>query len=143
MLVSRDPSRTTPLNKNWVYHFLRRIPQRILNWIIQKPKELKRMAAEDISLITAWYDRFEVFVTANKLTPEQIYNMDETDYQIGQGKPQRVLSKSPTAYTPNGGISESITGIECIAADGWKMSPWFLVKGKFHMENWVKNAYYL
>jgi hypothetical protein len=98
------------------------------------------MAAEDISLITAWYDRFEVFVTANKLTPEQIYNMDETDYQIGQGKPQRVLSKSPTAYTPNRGISESITVIECIAADGWKMSPWYLVKGKFYMKNWYKTT---
>jgi hypothetical protein len=33
------------------------------------------MNAEDISLITAWYDRFDVFVTTNKLTPRQIYNM--------------------------------------------------------------------
>jgi hypothetical protein len=38
------------------------------------------MAAEDISVITAWYDRFKVFVTANKLTPKQIYNIDETGY---------------------------------------------------------------
>lgn len=50
---------------------------------------------------------------------------------------------SPTTYSlrgGEGGVSESITGIECIAADGWKIAPWFLVKGKYHMESWYKGT---
>jgi hypothetical protein len=141
ILFRGDPTRLKPLNKNWVYAFLRRIPPRTkLNWIVQKPKERRRIEAEDISLLTAWYERFEMFVRSNKLEPRQIYNFDETGYQIGQGQSEKVLSKSPTAYLPNGGVSEGITGIECIAIDGWTMSPWFLVKGKYHMESWYKTT---
>ena len=58
ILLHGDPTRLKPLNKNWVYTFLRRIPPRTkLNWITQKPKGRKRMEAEDISLLTAWYER--------------------------------------------------------------------------------------
>lgn len=96
------------------------------------------MEAEDIGYLTAWYQRLNQYIVSNNLQPRDIYNFDETGFQIGQGKPQKVVSKSATMYSPNGGVSEGITGIECVAADGWKMPPWFLVKGKFHMENWFK-----
>ena len=39
-----------------------------------------------------------------------------------------------------GGPGENITAIECIAADGWLMPPWFLVQGKNHMENWYRTT---
>lgn len=55
-------------------------------------------------------------------------------------KASKVVSKSQTLFSPNGGIADRITGIECIAADGWKMAHWFLVRGKFHMENWYKDT---
>ncbi|KAJ9473804.1 hypothetical protein VN97_g13276, partial [Penicillium thymicola] len=140
MILREDASRS-PVDKNWVYRFLKRIPPlHNLHFIKQKPKEKKRMEAEDISYLTAWYKRLNQYVESNQLRPRDIYNFDETGFQIGQGKPQKVVSKSQTLYSPNGGIAEGITGIECIAADGWKMVPWFLVRGKFHMENWYKDT---
>lgn len=66
--------------------------------------------------------------------------MEETGYQIGQGKPQKVATRHQSAYTRNRGLHELITGIECIAADGWKMAPWFLVKAQNHMENWYRTT---
>lgn len=142
MLRERDPTHSKPLGRNWVYRFLKRIPPRNkLNWIVQKPKEKRRIDAENIGMLTTWYDRFEQYIRVHKLGPKQIYNMDETGYQIGQGKPQRVITKNQTAYTPNGGLHELlITSIECVAADGWKMSPWFLVKGQYHVENWYRTT---
>ncbi|CRL31135.1 transcriptional regulator family: Centromere protein B, DNA-binding region [Penicillium roqueforti] len=140
ILQRSDPTRS-PLSKNWVYNFLNRIPKRLdLKFVTQKPKERSRMQAEDISCILIWYERFQNYVQSNDLRPKDIYNFDESGFQIGQGKPQKVVSKSPTAYTPNGGIAEGITTIECVAADGWKMPPWFLVKGQYHMENWYRTT---
>ena len=48
--------------------------------------------------------------------------MDETGFQLGQGLNQSVVTvyknkRSPTAR------GENITGVECIAADGWVMTP--------------------
>lgn len=84
--------------------------------------------------ISAYYDRDKPII--QPLASE----FDVSGYQICQGKPQRVLTKNQTAYTRNGGLHELITSIECVAADGWKMSPWFLVKGQYHMENWYRTT---
>ncbi|KAJ9482817.1 hypothetical protein VN97_g10602 [Penicillium thymicola] len=123
MILREDASRS-PVDKNWVYRFLKRIPPlHNLHFIKQKPKEKKRMEAEDISYLTTWYQRLNQYIESNQLRPRDFYNFDETGFQIGQGKPQKVVSKSQTLSSPNGGIAEGITGIECIAADGWKMAP--------------------
>lgn len=98
------------------------------------------MAAELPGFISAWYDRFEMYVRSHEVEPCDIYNFDETGYQISQGKPERVVTKNKFIYSPNGGLNEGITGIECILADGWIISPWFLVKGRYHMENWYKTT---
>ena len=58
--------------------------------------------------------------------------MDETGFRIGEGKSQKVVPASPISFTETGRHSESITAIECIAADGWKTLPWFLVKAQYH-----------
>ncbi|KAJ5522361.1 hypothetical protein N7527_006476, partial [Penicillium freii] len=55
-------------------------------------------------------------------------------------KPATELAKASHANDiATGGQSESITGIECISADGWLMLPWFLPKGTSHMIEWYEN----
>jgi hypothetical protein len=70
----------------------------------------------------------------HQFLPHEIYNCDESGYQIGQGKQRKVVSSRTTSDIATGGHAKSITGIECIAADGWVMLPWFLVKGSQHLE---------
>ena len=132
-----DPDRK-PLWHGWGLAFTKRLPTLAphLQFVKQKPKDPKRMEAEDVGLTEMWYDRLEMCIKKYGFRPKDIYNMDETGFRIGEGKAQKVVSASPISFTANGGHSESITGIECIAADGWKMPPWFLVKGQYHQESW-------
>jgi hypothetical protein len=134
----RDPQRPS-LNKNWAYKFIKRLPPH-LGLIKQKPKEGNRMAAEDLGLLTSWYERLELFIKSKNLQPRDIYNFDESGFKIGEGKPQKVVSSRTTSHVATGGPAEAITAIECIAADGWLMPPWFLVKGQYHMENWYRTT---
>lgn len=77
-----------PVDKNWVYRFLKRIlPIHHLHFIKQKPKERRRIEAENIGYLAAWYQRLNQYIKSNELSPRDIYNFDETGFQIGQGKP--------------------------------------------------------
>ena len=74
--------------------------------------------------------------------PKNIYNIDECGFIVGEGKKQRVVSANPSANTSilTGDRGQSLTAIECIAADGWIMFPFFLLPGQWHMENWYRQA---
>ncbi|KAJ6038846.1 uncharacterized protein N7446_012658 [Penicillium canescens] len=132
-----DPDRK-PLWHGWGLAFTKRLPKLAphLHFIKQKPKDPKRMGAEDVGLTEMWYDRLEQCIKQYGFRPKDIYNMDETGFRIGEGKAQKVVSASPISFTATGGHSESITAIECIAADDWKTPPWFLVKAQYHQECW-------
>ena len=123
---------------NWVYRFLKRLPPNI-KYLTQKPKEKARMESENIESLSLWFYHFSKVIEEYEILPHEIYNWDETGYQIGQGKPRKVVSSRATSHIATGGLAESITGIECIAADGWVMLPWFLVKGSRQMEEWYTN----
>ncbi|CRL28782.1 Homeodomain-like [Penicillium camemberti] len=119
---------------NWAYRFLARLPLR-LNYIKQKPKEKSRVESEDYGALLLWFNHLSRVVNRHQFLPHKIYNWDETGYRIGQGK-HKVITSRTSSDIPTGGQSESITGIECIAADGWLMLPWFLPKGSLLMEEW-------
>jgi hypothetical protein len=120
------------------YRLIRRLPPHI-KLITQKPKESLRIQAEDPGVISHWYDRLEYLYREHGFEPHEIYNWDETGFQNGEGLNQHVVSTRQTASIATGDRGETITGIECIAADGWVMFPWFLVKGSVHMEDWYSN----
>lgn len=70
-----------------------------------------------------------------------IYNFDESGFMLGEGKTQKVITANPiAAQNATGGQGESMTSIECIAADGWFIPPFLLFKGQWHMENWYRQA---
>jgi hypothetical protein len=139
-ILSRNGGGAT-VGPNWVYRFIKRLPPEF-NLMKQKPIERKRFEAENISLIQAWYDRLDIQINTHAIRPKNIYNFDESGFQIGQGKDQNVITTNPTAtaYIPTGGLAESVTIIECIAADGWLMAPFLLLPGQWHMENWYRQS---
>ena len=111
----------------WVYDFIKRLPNSF-HWVKQKPAERERIEAEDISILQAWYDRLEPFV--ERIPPSNIYNFDETGFQLGQGKPQKVITRNQQRtrlFSSERG--ELLTRIECVAADGWLMEPYFVAPG--------------
>ncbi|KAG0153064.1 hypothetical protein PDIDSM_2023 [Penicillium digitatum] len=106
---------------NWAYRFITRLPPGF-NYITQHLKEKSRVDSEDYGALLLWFNNLTQVMKHHQFLPHEIFNWDETGYRIGEGK-----------------SSESITGIECISADGWLMLPWFLPKGNTHMEEWYEN----
>jgi hypothetical protein len=103
----------------------------------QKPQEKERLNAEDIGLLQHWFECLERFIT--QIPPVNIYNFDETGLQLGQGKSQKVVTTKPTQAVkgnPTGDIGELVSAIECIAADGFTVTPYFIFKGTYHLERW-------
>ena len=99
------------------YRLIQRLPPHI-KLITQKPKESLRIQAEDPGVISYWYDRLAYLYREHDFEPHEIYNWDETGFQIGEGLNQHVISTRETASIATGDRGETITGIECIAADG-------------------------
>jgi DDE superfamily endonuclease. len=130
---------TRRVGKNWAYNLIKRLPNDYSH-IIQKPMEAERIDAERLPTIIEWFYRLEVALKTYKVGPKNIYNFDESGFQLGQGKSQRVVTKHKcsTKSIPTGGIGETVTGVECIAADGWAMPPFILFQGSYHLENWYR-----
>jgi hypothetical protein len=107
---------------NWVYQFINRPPPQY-NYNTLKPMEKSRIDSADLANLAIWIRNVSQVFEKYRIQPDEIYNWDETGYQIGQGKKQKVVSTRTYSVVATGGHTESITGIECIAADGWSMLP--------------------
>lgn len=136
-LLRRYNPAAKPLGKDWVYDFVNQRLPKDLNWVHQKPADQDRITAQDIGILTAWYERLEPFL--KKIPPKHVYNFDETGFILGQGQPQNVISRNKhriNTYSFERG--QLLTGIECIAADGWKMEPYFVAPGVVHPIRWYE-----
>jgi hypothetical protein len=84
-----DPSPT--ISKMWIHRFEKRLPKGFMR-VVQKLKDPKQLTAEDLGIIQTWYDRLEIDIRSYKITTTNIYNFDETRFQIGQGKKEAVIT---------------------------------------------------
>ena len=128
------------VSKNWAYRFLKR-PPKDFEHTVKKPMEAERMGAERLTTIIEWFQNVEAIIRDYNVGPKNIYNFDETGFQLGQGKAQRVVirHKQRARNIPTGEIGELVTAAECIAADGWVMPPMILFAGTVHLENWYRD----
>lgn len=123
------------VGKMYGYQFIARLPPHI-NLRTQKPKEKARMEAEMYGLLVHWYKVYGQFLQDHQIQPNELYNWDETGFQLGQGIEQNVASTRKNEDIGTGGYGQNITGIERICADGWVIHPWFLIRGSEHIEDW-------
>ncbi|KAJ5195497.1 uncharacterized protein N7498_008935 [Penicillium cinerascens] len=128
------------VSKSWVHPFMKRLPE-TFKFQTQKTVEAKRVDAERLPTIIEWFHKLGSEIETLKVGPSYIYNVDETGFQLGQGQSQKVVTEFPDSkkHVPPGGIGETVTAIECIAADGWIMPPMILFAGTVHLENWYRD----
>jgi hypothetical protein len=129
-----DPEQS--VSRSWAYRFAKRLPPHLkLVPVIQKTKEKKRLDAEDVGILQFWYNQLGNLLKG--LPARLVYNFDECGFQPGIGKRQKVISTpGECPDIPESEYSENITALECIAADGWVMTPLYVFKGKKFMESW-------
>ena len=73
----------------------------------------KRLTAEDLGIIQTWYDRLEIQIQTHKIIATNIYNFNETRFQVGCGKDKAVIITHLEASRSIGSDSnrQSITNI--------------------------------
>jgi hypothetical protein len=128
-----------PLGDRWVYRFMERLGKEYVK-VKQKTIDPKRHLAEDPNIIQAWFDRIQIAMENYNITPSNIWNFDESGFQIGQGADEEVITKYPDIVRdcPSSSTRELVSTIEGISATDEKIPPMLIFAGKAILESWFK-----
>jgi hypothetical protein len=136
-----DPRRRTlsvrVLGHKWTYNFIKRHP--FLKSLISRPLEQSRAKACTRENLLKWFDMFKHTMDKYKIQLENIYNIDETGFQMGAtSRSYVIIDKRSGGYGHSGSGSkgENITAIETSCADGTVLPPFIIFKGEHLQSTW-------
>ncbi len=113
---SAEKANPPTVGHNWVSRFLKRHGYITTT---QKKLDANRQIAEDINTVHEWYLKLHEVVAKEGILAEDIWNMDETGFQLGIGKDHLIITKRKKAHffglLEN---RESAIAIEAISAGG-------------------------
>jgi len=125
-----------PIGKHWIDRFLQRHNE------LQKGKSrsrtMARIKALDPEYIQSYFKELERVIQENQVELQDIYNMDETGFQMGQTTGEHCIfdpSLGPP-ITASVGTTQWVSVIETIAADGHSIEPYVIYVGKEPQNNW-------
>ncbi len=131
------PGDAPRVGQRWVTRFIQRH-----NFLIQaqKIRDKERHLAEDEDIVKEYFQKLQNIIQKYGITPESIWNMDETGFQIGVGKSKMVVTRRQkrTSYLGVPTNRESATAIECISAAGEHIPAFLILSGKVHQSGWYK-----
>ena len=118
LVSARIPSAT--IGKNWVNRYVNRHPGLISKYT--QKYDYQRAKCENPELIKSWFMRVQETIQNYGILREDIYNMDETGFQMGVTGTYRVIcgleTKKKDAKALQPGNREWVTAIVCINAAG-------------------------
>ena len=79
-----EPGASEPFGVRWVDVFLLRHPALALHSAVRRDE--KRIDPSNLATVKSWYERSEKTVTEFSIKHENIYTMDETEFQHGDSK---------------------------------------------------------
>jgi hypothetical protein len=125
-LHKRDHN-TTVLKQSWTSQFVKRLPDD-LKPSKQRQAKKKRLDSSDLETVQHWFDRLKPLIA--NISPANIYNFDETNFQIGlTTRPQLYVGRRDGGPCPSvREWCEWITSIDCIAADGWDTGSYLVIQ---------------
>jgi hypothetical protein len=121
---------------NWTTRFIQRhryFKQR------QKKMNSDRQSSENIPRVQEYFKQLQEVCAKEGITPDDIWNMDETGFRIGVGKDQLIVTKRKRAHyfgIPEN--RESATAIEAISAGGQYIPAFLILSGQLHMAHWYQ-----
>jgi hypothetical protein len=133
MLRTKNPSHPQKVGKNWVSNFVKRNPR--LSSIYNRKMDYQRAECEDTKLISLWFKLVGDTVAKYGVAEEDIYNFDETGFQMGVISTSKVITTSDRKGRPRTiqpGNREWVTSIEAINAKGWCVPPFIIFAAKTH-----------
>ena len=125
------------IGDSWVQRFLQRHPH--LQTVMGQAIEASRLKETSADVINHWFDTFMETIEENKITMENVYNIDETGFSIGTVENARVIvdSNVRTKYQAQPGRQEWVTAVECVCADGSSIAPLIIFKGEKVLSSWI------
>ena len=99
------------VSKLYGYQFIQRLPPHI-TLRTQMPMEKSRIEAESHGALIHWYEVFGGFPKKRNIQPNELYNWDETGFQLGIGTKENVASTRRNESIGAGEIGQNITGIK-------------------------------
>ena len=86
-----------------------------------------------------WFKELEKVVNEFEILPENIYNMDETGFNIGDFEARNVIvdSNIQSRYQVQPDRQEWVSAIECICVDGTAIPPLLIFCGESFINQWL------
>jgi hypothetical protein len=125
------------LSHNWTSRFVKRHP--FLSSIMSKPIEQARNKACTREAFEKWFNLYRKTTTTFKVQQSNIYNIDETGFQMGDSAKSYVIIDKrlgTQGYTGRGATTENITVVECGCMDGSALPPFIIFKGANLQSTW-------
>ena len=142
-LLRKNDSTHPGVSTRWTARFLARHPQ----YNIKKHKTIaaERRGAMDFNTISRHFVAFNEAIINHGVQTADLYNVDESGFQLGMGRAQKVIlnkllkSGQNKDTIPNSANRESLTVVECISADGVVLAPLVIFAAKQIRAPWVSN----
>jgi hypothetical protein len=125
------------VGQNWPSNFVARTPS--IKTRLNRPYDYRRAKCEDPDIIGRWFELVQSVVRDYGIANEDIFNFDETGFQMGVISSQTVVTGTerrnrPKAIQP--GDREWVTVIQGVCAAGWPIPPYVILKAKHHQSVW-------
>ena len=136
--TGEDPPPT--IGVHWTQRFLKCHPK----YTVQKQKttDPRRKVANNAASIEAWYKDFHSTYLEKGIQASDCWNMDESGFQIGMGRNQKIITKEVGQQAYIGSVSnrELVTVVEAISGGGKAIPPMVILQGKIHQECWYNRT---
>jgi transposase-like protein len=139
-----DPRRRTlsapQVSKAWSTRFVKRHP--FLQTVMSKPREQSRANACTRENLLKWFEVFKNTMDKYKFDIGNIYNIDETGFQIGTTSKSYVIvdkRQNTSGKAGSGSKGENVTAIETGCADGTVLPPFLIFKGQYLQSTWYSH----
>jgi DDE superfamily endonuclease/Tc5 transposase DNA-binding domain/helix-turn-helix, Psq domain len=140
LLQKRSQDNTLIVGKQWVYNFVRRHDS--LQSKYTRKYDYQRAKCEDPTIIRDWFRLVQNITEKYGILEEDIYNFDETGFQMGVISTAKVITGAdrakPVSVQP--GNREWVTVIDCISSYGWNIPPVIIFEGKVHQSTWYSDT---
>lgn len=139
--IASTPVPAMTVGENWVHRLLDRHPH--LKTRYSRKYDYQRALCEDPEKIAAWFVRVQKTIMEYGVLDCDIYNFDETGFQMGVASTAKVVTRSERRNRPvviQPGNREWTTVIECINATGWSLDPMIIFEGKVHISSWYEGS---
>jgi hypothetical protein len=130
-----------PVGINWASRFITRHPELKMRQL--RRYDYKRALCEDPDAINAWFSLVRNTVAKYGVADEDIYNFDETGFQMGVISTGKVVTSSErvsNAKLVQPGNRQWVTVIQGVGADGFCVPPFIVVSGKNHLSSWYADS---